>query len=66
MITGILYKYLLKAILIALIALILYGVFSATSLAIILVLFVGLRFISLVSESLRKAEALFREWPLAA
>jgi predicted Zn-dependent protease len=54
MIKGILYKYLLKAILIALVALILYGVFSAASLAIIIILFVGLRFTSLVAESLRK------------
>jgi hypothetical protein len=54
MVKSILYKYLLKAILIALIALILYGVFSATSLAIILILFVGLRFASLLGEALRK------------
>ena len=45
MFKGILYQYLLKAVLIVLMALILYGVFSATSLAIILMLFVGLRFI---------------------
>jgi hypothetical protein len=54
MIKGILYKYLFKAILIALICLILYGIFSATALATILVLFVVLRFTSLLAEALRK------------
>ena len=54
MLKGVLYQQLLKAILAALIGLILYGVFSATILAIILMLFVGMRFISLVAEALRK------------
>src|ERR1017187_1815876 len=54
MIKGVLSNYLLKAVLIALTALILYGVFSATSLAIILMLFVGWRFTSLGAEALRK------------
>jgi hypothetical protein len=54
MIKGILSNYLLKAVLIGLTALILYGVFSATSLAIILMLFVGWRFTSLGAEALRK------------
>jgi predicted Zn-dependent protease len=54
MVKGILSQYLLKAILIALLALILYGVFPGTALAIILTLFVGLRFASLVAEALRK------------
>lgn len=54
MIKGIFYRNLLKAALIALIALILYGIFSATTLAIILILFVGLRFTALVAEALRK------------
>jgi predicted Zn-dependent protease len=54
MVKSILYKYLLKAILFALIALVLYGVFPGTGLAIILMLFVGLRFTSLVAEALRK------------
>ncbi len=54
MIQGVLYRFLLKAILVALIALILYGVFPGASLIIILMLFVGLRLISLVSEALRK------------
>ena len=44
MVKGILYKYLLKSILVALIALVLYGGFSGTGLAVILMLFVGLRF----------------------
>jgi hypothetical protein len=57
MVKGILYKYLLEAILGVLIALILYGVFSVTSLAIILILFVGLRFLSLAAEALRKSVA---------
>jgi predicted Zn-dependent protease len=54
MLKGIFYQYLLKAVLIALIALILYGVFPGTGLAIILTLFVGLRFSSLAAEALRK------------
>ena len=54
MVKGILYHYLVKAILIALVALALYGVFPGTGLAVILMLFVGLRFISLVAEALRK------------
>ena len=54
MFKGILYKYLFKAILIALICLILYGVFAATALATILVLFVALRFTSLLVEALQK------------
>lgn len=54
MIKGVLSNFLLKAVLIALTALILYGVFSATSLAIILMLFVGWRFTSLGAEALRK------------
>lgn len=54
MVKGILYKYLLKAILVALIALVLYGVFPGTGLAVILMLFVGLRFTSLAAEALRK------------
>ena len=54
MIKSILSQYLLKAILIALIALILYGVFPGTGLAIILAIFVGLRFTSLAAEALRK------------
>jgi hypothetical protein len=53
MIRNILHKYLLEAILLALIALILYGVFSATKLAIILIVFVVLRWISLGAEALR-------------
>jgi hypothetical protein len=54
MLKGIIYKYLFKAILIALICLILFGVFSATALATILMLFVVLRFTSLLAEALRK------------
>jgi hypothetical protein len=54
MFKGLLYKYLLKAVLIALIGLILFGVFSATALATILILFVILRFTSLLAEALRK------------
>ena len=54
MVKGILYQYLLKAILYALAALVLYGVFAGTGLALILMLFVGLRFSSLAAEGLRK------------
>ena len=54
MLKGVLYKYLYKAILVALIGLILYGIFPATGLAIILILFVVLRFTSLVTEAMRK------------
>jgi predicted Zn-dependent protease len=53
MIRNLLHKYLLEAVLLALIALILYGVFSATSLATILILFVVLRWISLGAEAMR-------------
>jgi hypothetical protein len=55
MFKGILYKYLFKAILIGLICLVLYGVFSATALATILTLFVALRFTSLLAEALWKS-----------
>jgi hypothetical protein len=55
MFKGILYKYLFKAILIGLICLILYGVFSATALATILTLFIALRSTSLLAEALRKS-----------
>lgn len=54
MVKGILYNYLVKAILIALLALVLYGVFPSTGLAVILMLFVSLRFIALAAEALRK------------
>jgi len=54
MFKGILHQFLFKAILLALLALILYGVFRGSTLAIILMLFVGSRFISLVAEALRK------------
>lgn len=54
MVKGILYKHLLKAILVALIALVLYGVFPGTGLAVILILFVVLRFTSLAAEAMRK------------
>jgi hypothetical protein len=61
MLKGILYKYLFKAILIGLICLILYGVFSATALATILILFVALRFTALLAEALRKS-ATTEQW----
>lgn len=54
MVKGILYKYLLKSILVALIALVLFGGFSGTGLAVILMLFVGLRFSALATEAQRK------------
>lgn len=54
MVKGILYNYLVKAILIALVALAFYGVFPGTGLALIVTLFVGLRFISLAAEALCK------------
>lgn len=54
LIRGILYNFLVKAILLALLALVLYGLFSAAVLVTILILFIGLRFISLVSEAFRK------------
>ena len=58
MINGIFFRFLLKVILFALIALILYGV--VPDLALILILFVVWRFSSLVVEAFRKSiQALF-------
>ena len=54
MVRSLLHRYLVKAILIALMALVLFGVFPGTELAIILILFVALRSVSLVAEALRK------------
>jgi predicted Zn-dependent protease len=54
MIVRLLYKYLLKAAFLLLLALVLYGVFSGTRLAVILVLFVLARFISLIAEAFRR------------
>ena len=54
MLRAILYQQWLKVILIALVALILYGVFPGTALAAVLLLFVGLRLISLAAEALGK------------
>ena len=53
MIKGLLHSYLYKAILLALLGLILYGVFPGAALAIILLVFVLLRFTSLLAEGLR-------------
>jgi len=47
-------NYLVKAVLVALVALVLFGVVSGTELAIILTFFAGLRLISLVAEGLPK------------
>ena len=46
--------YLVKAILIALMALVLYGVFPGSGLAVILAVFVGLRFTLIAAEALRQ------------
>ena len=54
MIKGLFSQFLFKAILVALIGLALYGVFPGTGLAVIMVLFVGMRFASLGAEALRK------------
>jgi predicted Zn-dependent protease len=66
MIKGILYKYLLKALVIALLGLILFGV--VPGLSTLLVLFVGLRFTYLAAEAVRKPltsqqrEAILDRW----
>jgi predicted Zn-dependent protease len=54
MVQRLLYKYLLHAIFFLLLALVLYGVFSGTRLASILILFVAARFLSLIAEAFRK------------
>ena len=54
MLKSILSKYLLEAVLLALLALVLYGVFPGTRLAVILILFVAVRFMALIAEALRK------------
>ena len=54
MIKQFLYHHLLKAILFALIALVLYGVFPGTGLAAILITFAGLRFVYLATDAMRK------------
>ncbi len=66
MIKGILYKYLLKALVIALLGLILFGV--VPGLSTLLLLFVGLRFTYLAAEAVRKLlttqqrEAMLDRW----
>jgi hypothetical protein len=66
MIKGILYKYLLKALVIALLGLILFGV--VPGLPTLLLLFVGLRFTYLAAEAVRKPltaqqrEAMLNRW----
>ncbi len=52
MLKAILYQQWLKVILFALVGLILYGVFPGTALAVVLLLFVGLRLTSLAAEAL--------------
>jgi hypothetical protein len=54
MISRLLYKYLLEAVFFLLLALVLFGVFSGTRLAFILILFVVARFLSLIAESFRR------------
>ncbi|HEY5296847.1 MAG TPA: hypothetical protein VIK59_02880 [Verrucomicrobiae bacterium] len=54
MIQRLLNRYLFHAVFLLLLALVLYGVFSGTRLAVILSLFVIARFISLVAEAFRK------------
>lgn len=54
MILRFLYRHLLEAVFFLLLGLVLYGVFSGTRLAIILVFFVVARFLSLIAEAFRK------------
>jgi predicted Zn-dependent protease len=54
MFKGLLYSYLLKAVLVVALALVLYGVYPGTGLAIILALFAGLRLTSIAVEALRE------------
>lgn len=54
MIARLLYKHLLQAAFFLLLALVLFGVFSGTHLAFILILFVVARFLSLIAEAFRK------------
>jgi predicted Zn-dependent protease len=54
MVQRLLNKYLIDAVFFLLLALVLYGVFSGTRLAVILILFVTARFLSLIIEAFRK------------
>ena len=56
MLNGLLFKMLIKAVVLALVGLILYGIFPGGSLVNILLLIVGWRITSLVAEALRKPE----------
>jgi hypothetical protein len=54
MIARLLYKHLLEGVFFLLLALVLFGVFSGTRLAFILILFITARFLSLIAEAFRK------------
>jgi hypothetical protein len=54
MILRLLYRHLIEAVFFLLLGLVLYGVFSGTRLAAIMILFVVARFVSLVAEAFRK------------
>ena len=54
MVRGLFSHFLIKAILVALLGLVLYGIFPGTGLAVILLLLVGMRLASLGAEALRR------------